>query len=304
MIPNSRIGWWGSMRAATFDPEVVALLREIVEDPNSTLTRIPTERLERWIPRAEDMILPSGSYLTKAEKHLAQAYREEAAWVLLHACMERMTSKSFLIFATSSIEPNLLRRNARYMGIHFGLEIPLLGRLDETAPEPLPTQLASTALMLVPSDAARIVLACAYHHEGAHSTALGLLNTILHQGSASIARSMAWESCGSVYSSQESYRQAYDCYDRACRMTPNRCNPHVWMFAMALQLGDHEATLRAANLLNAHPRNAAQLNDLASRLRNSRSASQWTPTSVCRNLIQSIGDQLPETTRGLCAAFA
>lgn len=64
------------------DPEVEALLAEIARDPRSSLLRAPRARNLPELFRPPDLVRPSATFLTRAERHLLAVHREEVAFLL------------------------------------------------------------------------------------------------------------------------------------------------------------------------------------------------------------------------------
>ena len=293
------------MSAETFDPEVVELLREVVADPASTLTRMPPERLKRWIPGPEEVISPHGSYLTKAERHLALAYREQAAWVLLHACIERLTPGDSLVFSPARVRPDVLRRSAGRFH-ERSVEEPAGSLLGSVArgEEPTASQLATAALRLVPSDAARNCLAAALHKEGSSLGGLRLLKRILANQPSVVFRSLAWENQGLIHSARKEYRRACECYDWSVRAMEDRLRPRVWLLTMALQIGDEASAVAADKRINdGRFADEPLFDEWVARLDGSLTARTWEPTRESLILIPRLGDRLTEKARRISDVF-
>ena len=291
--------------AEAFDPEVMELLREVIADPRSTLTRIPTERLDRWIGRPDETISPHGSYLTKAEKHLVQAYREKAAWVLVHACIEILSSDHSLIFSSTRMKPERMRIQAERLKKSEELDPSardMLGSLSKSA-WPRPSQLSGAALSLAPTELARNCLALSLHREGNSVSALSLLGSILASHPTVKFRASAWENCAVVYASRGDYARALQCNLKANRASADYSRPFVWRMTMALQLGDEPAAIEAARRFEEHFEHSEGLRSIVSEISKARQVGNWKPTRESRGLISRLRDRLPEGGQLICDAF-
>lgn len=80
--------------SARLDPEIEELLREIAPDPKAQMLRARASRRELGLSALTEPILASSVSLTKAERHLLRAYREEVAWLLRQAAVRALMEDS------------------------------------------------------------------------------------------------------------------------------------------------------------------------------------------------------------------
>lgn len=292
--------------AETFDPEVMQLLREVVADPRSTLTRIPTEKLERWIGRPDETISPHGSYLTKAEKHLVQAYREKAAWVLVHACIEMLVSGHSLVFSPTRVTPERIRIQAVRLKKCKELDQSALNLLDSIAASawPRPSQLSAAALSLAPTEQSRNCLALSLIREGDSTGALRLLGSILASRPSAKFRVLAWENSALVHASRFDYARALQCNLRANQVSADYSPAFLWRMTMALQLGDERAAIEAARRLEERFEHLEELRSLVNEVSKAREVGNWTPSRESTRLVPRLRDRLSEGGQSVCDAFA
>jgi len=277
-----------------FDPEVVALLASIAADPEAGLLRMPRERLQKWIGRPEETVSPHASHLTKAERHLVGAYREEAAWALTQMCIANLARKP-LIFTRSRPDEAAVQRTAARLAKS---ELPpnashALRAVAEHEEVPA-RQLAEAALLLVPNDCARSALAVALHMDGFGGSSIRLLELILKGSPSAHYRIQALENIGMVWTARERFRRAYDHYREAWRQDGGRISLLVSCLTSALQEGSANEVGDSMRELDRHASKGA-VRPLSEALMASRLAADWCPTPVSVPLAESLrGSASPE----------
>lgn len=293
------------MSEFSFAPEVVALLDDIALRSDSSLLRLPKERLLRWVGQPEEMLSPHGVHLSKAERHLISAYREEAAYLLHASCVERLIARPQSgVFLESSRRHDMGQVQARVS--QLGARAPTLGIewwLFESPVEASPLQLASAALALVPSDLARIALGVACYTEGHVRAAMRMFETVLAGRPSSIMRSVAYDNQGGVQCAQRDYERALVSYSEACRAEDGRWKSVVSRMIVALQLGAGSEALQAARELGHLKVSPESFDELLAFLRFNLAAKSWTLTRQARETIMGLGDNLSEEARRVCNAI-
>lgn len=292
------------MSEPDFDPEVVALLDEVAADPNSTLLRIPKGRLLKWVGRPEEIVSPSGSHLTKAEKHLAAAYREEAAWVLLQACIAGLR-RDPLLFSTVEPDPKLVQRRARHLS---GNEY--LSASSQAALSQLNTQdafdaarLGTAAMRLVPNDTNRNALAVALLPKGQHVGAMRLLTRVLVGEPDTTQRSQAWENMAKVWTIRRDFAKSFECNRMALQSAPSTIRLLVWCLTSALQAGHEPRARDCVSELEKHPA-LADIDQISSALSLARETGGWSPTAASRMLSERLRGEVAQPVREVCDVFA
>jgi hypothetical protein len=272
-----------------FDPEVVELLREIVADPDSTITRVPTERLQRWIPGPSDTLSPHGSYLTRAEKHLVQAYREQAAWILLHVCIEGLQRRSPLVVTPATYVGNS-RDAAHRLVASKELAPREAGPLGDVANGQRidPRQAAAAALRFSPGDSARVCLAVALFQDGNSHSANRVLESVLLNHPSAVFAALAWENRGAIYCTRGEYAKAFECSWRSSDVTEPNPRALVSCVAMAMQGGEQTAAHDAARRLKGVCSDESAIRPYAVALERARAAGLWAPTSDSSALTSSL----------------
>lgn len=294
----------------TLDPEVVALVQEIVDDPDSTLLRVPSAPLKRWLDRREPRVSAGEAFLTKAERHLLFAYREAAGRLLWQACGMRVMHRSSVIFAARGepLEEEAWHLQARRIlsgGVKESLRegIAFLSQCFGGAEDLPPSRIAAAALRLLPCDDLRNWLALALVFEEQPLAALRVLHTILAAGPDHLMRSVALENSGLANYSRGETMQAFQCYQLAIQADPDRPEPLLWAFTASLDLGDESAAMTAARRLSEQWENPF-IDRALSGLKEARRVQQWRPSSVGLVLARRIKDRLPEEARRVADVYA
>lgn len=288
----------------SFDPAVVTLLREIAADPRASLLRIPKERLIRWVGRPEEVIKPSGSYLTKAEKHLVKAYREEAAWVLLQACVVEL-KKQPLVFSTLAPDPMRLKQAAESLSAAKSLP-PVARRATRDLASGLAldaVQLGATALRLVPTDHARNCLAIAFQREGRDVGSMRILHQLLAGEPCAVQRAQAFENMAQVWSRRAAFHRVLASNKKAVAADESRVRLLVWCLTSALQAGDLRQAREFTTRIQEHPCRDEVI-AIAQVLKAERSRKDWAPTEVSQRLVAHLVGQVPEIPWRVCHAFS
>jgi hypothetical protein len=285
-----------------FDPEVTALLREIAKDPRSSLLRIPERPLRPWVGYPEETISPHGSHLTKVEKHLAWAYREEASWILLEACILRLKEDP-QIYSTIQPDPERLPIAAgRVVSRVEGGEGPraalrALAREDEVST----SALAAASLRLAPSEVGLNGLALAHQQEGHVQASLRVLSRFFDGASSSRQRAHAWENRARAHVMRGEFGEAYESEYQASCADASEVRFLVWCLTCALQGGNENKVRETIRRLNAHP--GRGLTHIAQRLLEAKIRGLWAPTRASLQLVPHVRGILSEGNRAICELF-
>ena len=299
------------MNGRAFDPEVVELLKVVAADPRSGILHAPREPLLRWAGRTEETISAGSSYLTRAERHLVMAYREEVAELIYWMAIWRVTfggsggSMAFLRKAKHP-EPSALRESAKANAGSDGARmaigeqvVSLLLEFERTSA----SRLAAAAMRLRPNDLSRIVLGHAFHSEKQTSSALRTFNAVIARTTSAEIRSYALENLGMVFSAKREFGKALQCNAQAVHQTPYRVAPRVWFFSMAIQLGNEAEVRRSAIDLEEVPEHHGTLEEVLGLMERARIAGSWKATEGARQLVRSMGESLPPRAMKICDVF-
>jgi hypothetical protein len=293
-----------AMSEPSFDPAVLALLQEIAKDPRASLLRIPKEPLLKYVGRPEEFVSPHGSYLTKAEKHLVTAYREQGARVLLEACILRLKEDP-LIYATRSPVETELRARSRRLAPHVpGEDQPLeaLRALAQGKDSPM-SALAAGSLRLAPSELAYNVLALAHQQEGHVRASMRVLRRLIDGVSSFEQRAQAWENLARAHVMCKQFKEGFDCNRRASLIDERKIRFEVMCLTNAIQGGAESAAFDSAARLDAHA-NGKMLKEVVQSLRLGRARGAWIPTGAALLLIPRIHGHVSERSREVCATFS
>lgn len=292
------------MSAHSFDPEVVALLREVAADPRASLLHVPKERLIRWVGRPEELVSPTGSHLTKAEKHLVSAYREEAAWVLLQACVAEL-KKLPLVFSNLDPKPESLADAAKHLTEVEHLDPDTrkdISRVaDGTADDVV--QLAAAALRLAPNDHARNCLAVAFQAKGLEASSMRQIRVLLAGEPCAAQKAQAYENMAQVWSKREDHQRALACNSRASKADESKVRLLVWCLTSALQVGDARCARAYSLQIQEHPGKDGVV-DISAALLSARSLSDWRPTARSQELVRGLEGKVPDVAWSVCNAFS
>jgi tetratricopeptide (TPR) repeat protein len=299
------------MTKPAFDPEVQALLQEIVADPESTLLRVPEAPLSKWFAKREPPVTAGEAYLTRTERYLLQEYREEAALLLALACQSALLAKPIEetrihrhITGGHTLEPTdpaeLRARGSRLVERSggAGFRDPLQMLLGEKAP----SDLAAASLRIVPRDETRIWLALALNDEGQPRSALRVLTDVLAHRPTRMNELYARENCGFVLQGQGSFESAVEWYESAADMAEAGFIASLWWFLSSLQAGARSSAQDSAERID---RRSSGLEADAPIVREFLAAlSGVAPTPKCSRLAAVIATKLPPVARRITDALA
>ncbi len=304
-----------------FDPEVLALLEEIVADPNSSLMRVPDARLSKWIAKREAPVSAGEPLFSRAERHLVQKYRDSVAMVLYRACQRKLLEQPLWramahrrVLPDRSVE---IPVEATWHG-EVSRELTALNPVADCRPGlellekalgngvggPTPDQYAAASLRLAPADETRIWLAMSLTAEGHSRSSLMVLDAVLGWGPAKVNESFAREDKGFVFLTRKDLRSAMEEYVLASLADESRANPVMAWLNMAFQLGDRqgvlEANSRLAWLVDAE--NPSVVEHLAM-WRARREQGKLSPTRDCTQLARELEDRLAPAARRIAHVF-
>jgi hypothetical protein len=291
------------MSEQQFEPAVLALLQEIAKDPRASLLRIPKAPLLRYMGRPEETISPHGSHLTKAEKHLVTAYREQAARVLVEACILRLKEDP-QIFSTIQPDGADLRARAHALSSRVRAEERPLDALRALAhgTETPVSGMAVAALLLAPSELALNVLALAHQAEGNVQASIRVLGKAFDGASSFHQRAQAYENMARACDMQQRFGEALEFNYRASVTDVRKVRFLVWCLTSAIQAGDEARAIESIGRLEEHPQDA-DLPDIVRRLRLGRKRDSWSPTRGSLRVVANIRRHLTEKSGDICGAF-
>ncbi len=289
----------------TLDPEVVALVREIVDDPHSTLMRVPEAPLWRWLGQREPAVSAGEPFLTEAERHLLLAYREEAARLLWHACGLQVMARSKLILADEQTPPpsdeTWRSRAEAFVGTRAPESLQpdqdiLRGCLGDSVERPELSRIAVAALRIIPCDDIRNWLGLALFFEKQPMSALAVLQSTLAGRPRSGVRTYVLQSCGLVHYDRGDFSRALEHYEQAVLAAPDCPAAYLWSLTTSLQMGDEQAARRCGRRFSNHC--SVNFVDRAVKcLKEARSMGTWTPSPVSRALSRKLLDSLSDASR-------
>ncbi len=289
------------MTSPAFDPEVQALLDEMVTDPNSTLLKIPEAPLSKWLAKREPPVSTGEAFLTRVERYLLQEYREEAALLLAQACQSALLSKPLEEtrihrhitggFALEPVDRGELQEKAFRLA-SFPAASSFRAPLEMLGLESTPSQLAAASLRIAPRDETRIWMAIALNQEGQHQSAMRVLLDVLSHHPSRMNELYARGDCGSFQLGLGEYEKALDWYRTATRMAEAGPSEHMsWMVSAVFVGLPDEARIAATSLAGMTRERDPWVVEFEA------FASRMMPTRECTELLSSIADDLPPVAK-------
>lgn len=274
------------------DPEVLALLHEVAEDPAARYF----EGLRARGPVFADQLQATSVAtidLTKAERQLVAVHREELAWILRMAARRENLEN-----------PNARDRFHRWKDDRRRVEIPSrdrwekettrwlqspLGASDDLSAaitlvraymsrrleERMAERLARAAIEVAPSDTTRIQLGLSLILSGRTIEALATLSDLLRWRPRDGVSSLAWEVTGLAESFKDKLA-TLAAYRESCRMHSYApCALMAWL-TWACLYGDEDEVLDAAGAVDAAPEES--VNDYVLLIQRQLERGEWSPT--------------------------
>jgi tetratricopeptide (TPR) repeat protein len=248
-----------------FDPAVEELLREIAADPDSCLLRVPRPAVVQSLAHRQEIVRPTATGLTSAERELLRVHRAEVAKLLREACVLRLASHpcarfELTLFLTGRIRTHVAREgdwraSARFYRTHSGgdVGVELLDACIE--PEGLAavsvSQLAAASMRLCPSDAARIYPSIELILQGNETAALHLLMEAVLQGLSARYAAHAWAQIGLAFSNLSEHRRSIEAYGTALKFDSELASALLSYFGCTCMAGSVHEIINAASRLEA-----------------------------------------------------
>jgi hypothetical protein len=291
------------MSETQFEPEVLALLDEIARSPEGRLLHVPRERLRSYYGDPSETLTPHGSFLSRAERHLVSAYREQAAQVLLEACHARLQRDQQVVKTRDYIEGDLqgkARVLSRSMPVDPDLKRTLASfgdRSDLSA-----TELVVASVRLAPREAASNALAVCYQQEGWLRTSLRVLAPFFDCAASSAQRADAFLNMARAHSLAGRHDQALGFSGQACLFDVERGRLAVWYLTDALQSGDEQAARAASQSLEDRVQDGS-VSMALQLLVAGKERGVWAPTPESKKLSAKIRASLPQASGAICEVF-
>lgn len=294
------------------DPQIAELVREAVRDEGARLFAAPRLEDVPGLAALREPTRPSATGLPKAERHLLQTYREEAAWLLREAaalaCLSRSDQRILRhVDVTTRVDPPArpeLARASRNVLDHGRTAVEdaecvqaLEGLLEGDAQPLAPAaRLATFSLRLVPTDEARLCLHVALRQDELEEPAAAIARDLIEHLPTALNASIAWCNIGAAALHSGALVEARDAFCRAAQHSPNPFAMLSWV-STACQLGDQEDALRASATLDDrlacdHP----AIDEYASYRRLERFQPTKAYTDTTRSLLERFG---PASRRAL-----
>ena len=245
---------------SNLDPNLVEVLTDLRKDSRTRLFSLDLSPLS--VSVLDDM--PSASAgtagWTPAERHLLERYREEAAGLLKDAFRKKVVENEatrLLVPTAQPLSNGSAERAGRFLASRKGegLSPETRNLLDELASGSSPSssgfdRLASTAAVLDPSSESALFVALGDLFQGSLDDSLKGFLAVTESAGPRGPRSLAWINAGLVYSMRGQFRDSLCAFVRASLMSPDDARGTASAFSIALDAGDENAALFAAERLD------------------------------------------------------
>ncbi|MCB9916295.1 MAG: hypothetical protein H6828_14295 [Planctomycetes bacterium] len=288
-------------------PEVEALLRELAQDPESTLLRVdrPRELRDLSMRRAEVSARSAG--WTNAERKLLECHREEVAFLLRYLYYVRFVSSERQIalrelrlrqnFRGLRPDEDLLRsriaRHAAQLRREHAAD-PTTALVEESLdlsrdPAVAPMQLAAVSLRLVPSESARLYMGYEYSAAGHARSALRVAQAVIERGERSSVQAHALGLIGRIYTKLGCTPLSLAAYKSAHHLDPTLPTTALEALGQSVQVGDQAGASRIARGLDLRfLEHYAGMERWATLLRLARKRGEWAPSSDSRSAVRDV----------------
>jgi hypothetical protein len=304
------------------DPELEGLLRELAEDPRSSLLRVRRPADLAGVFEGAPAATAATAGLTSLERHLVQARRTDLAQLLRDACLIRFFG-----------DPELDKWVARYVTVDEQVNVP-----DESAwrgqarreagmatSDPATcdgvallqkclrtsdfhsvsiSELAVVSIRLEPTHHGRLYvcadLATRNQADAAERIARGVLGAMPSPSDAS----HAWEALALCASLRGDFVGAVEAAQKACDLPEPRPQTQLYWLYYALMARDSSKAAEASDRLRGfmdsdHP----VIVRVAQQLRSQQAAGVWDTGPRTREFVKSIMDDLGVTARRIADAL-
>ena len=286
----------------TFDPEVRAILDEVIADPKSSLLRPPEIKCAKILGLTEEKVSVGANFLTSAERHLLERYREEVGRMLYQAAALKLRTPSPLesrlhsvAFGKSeALSDRFERLNGRGRVIGAERELEMLEQFSSRAPEqPITSVLASASLRILPCDEARILLAMTLNAEDRPDVARRGLKEVLDRSPSARLKSMCHANLGFFSATAKDFDGALTSYKIASVTgEPTAWECGNWLI-FAIRDGNRAEIVAAAERLDDIGLRTDRLDEMLLFLRDDVQNENWWPTQESRRVMPRLIDRLP-----------
>lgn len=248
-------------------PEVLELVREIAERPDSVLLRVKPGTEMRTLREDRAWLTGSESSLSRAERHLVEVYREEVAYVLRAAAWRliatgpegvirvvRGQGRSRTVPVPTAREVSdlaskaLLTQNGALRAEQARASLEAILSL-ESALIPSPEVLCVLGHRLVPSCNGRILAGIAYALDSRAGAARAALSDGLRFAASADLAAAAWQCLAGVDEQDDNWSRARAAAQRARTLQPTLASAWIIELWCSIRLGAIEKAVLAADAL-------------------------------------------------------
>jgi tetratricopeptide (TPR) repeat protein len=264
----------------------------------------------------ENSRLSSTVILSRAEKHLLAAYREEVAHLLEQAGLEailRMPSSRALVYRSRPEPAEKRIRSSEWWGKKLAAlrtfpvssEAQQALALFDGAGRVPPSRWIGLSLKLVPNDRRRIGLGISLSCEGDQAGCAAILEGILSHAPDANTRSYCLQSLAWTLFDSSRFAESAEHYRRAFELCPQRLSPLVAWLHAALCTEDQFVVETAANAASEVRGNELEMIiDDHARLWSSRIESGgFQPSAGLQHFVSAVRGDLPDQVRRISDVF-
>lgn len=290
-----------------FDPETETVLREVADNPNSVLLKVPRSKVlpalltTSWIGN-------NPPCLSTVERQLLTVHRNELACLLRQVCLMRIVEEPRTRACFDRFAPwrgkqdsgnvrkqiNDLAQEPAVPGDHSNvLDLLLRSISSDAMAAPTICELATTSYRLEPTSQARMLAAIDLAAGGSIRYAMQLSAEVLSSHCAQRTRHSALTCMGFGWAKLKNLSKAHYYYMRASDLCNEDTVPLMNRLMFSIQLGDTEDTIRSSKALEERTCSELPAVDWFMQLQaGSLLAGEWQPTTDARRLTSKLGARL------------
>lgn len=258
-----------NQRDGVLDPEIAALVREVVQDPDSTLLRMTPAQRRAAIYEHDPRPGAISAQLSANERLLYAAYREDVAGFLLNAAARSIVDdpvwSNVIFFHTAPDEVWIPPATGELLVDRIRLLDESLSRGESEericflrrslqparADAPSTTELAGASLRLAPSQEARIYLGLGQVQERRNLEAKHCFARVTRESVSEIISAYAWTDLGHCAFQLGDTLGARDAHRRAIEHDPSSSLSHFCLLYLALLQEDLPEVIRVGRMVDA-----------------------------------------------------
>jgi tetratricopeptide (TPR) repeat protein len=303
------------------DPEIEELLRDIAQDPDSTLLSVerPAEFRSLSLKRGE--VSSRSLDWTSPERKLLDSYREQVAFLLRYQYYvgykneERFAAlrpvRTETAFRGIAQDSGQIRKEAAKEGACLEAEFSgdsaaaliqnCVGLVRDPAVSRM--RLAAASLRLVPTDVGREYMGLEYMQDYQLISAREVFRQIIATSANPARKKWAYHHLGICLARACRYQEAAIAQQKACGLAEPDIEFLVALLRTAVQMGDNTEIAAAALRIEAWGMSPAMAEGFRDTIRSSRNRGVWAPSPESAAAIQATKDRIDTMSEVVLDAF-